>query len=107
MHTHFDSFARGENLNMYDAIKTHFTEWTLTDDDTWTFCELMKTFYTLKEAAEVLGRGGSHYTANPCFYIIKNIEETKRINEVVLPAIFDAIYTLFREGAERKKEEER
>lgn len=82
---------------MFDSIKARFTEWTLTDADTWTFCELIKTFYALKETAEVLGRGGSNYTKNPCAEIIKSKSETKRINEIVLPAIFDAIWKLFEE----------
>lgn len=61
----------------------------------WTFCELALSAYALKETAEVLGRGGSHMTSNPCQDVIKNNEEVKRINGVVLPAIFDAIEELF------------
>lgn len=67
----------------------------------------MKTFYSLQDTAEVLGRGGSHYTKNPIAELIKNPAEVERINGEIMPALFDAIYTLFREGAERKKEEER
>ena len=57
----------------------------------------MKTFYILKETAEVLGRGGAHYTSNPCKDIIVNNEEVKRINEVVLPSIFAEIEKLLTE----------
>lgn len=60
----------------------------------WTICELFKTAYALKETAEVLGRGGSHYTTNPCAELIKNVDEVKRINEVVLPQIFEEIYKI-------------
>lgn len=60
----------------------------------WTFCELFTTAYSLKETAEVLGRGGSHVTDNPVADVIKNEDEVKRINEVVLPAIFKEIETL-------------
>ena len=107
LHTHFDSFDRENNRNLHDSIKQRFTGWGLTDADTWTFCELIKTFYALKETAEVLGRGGSHYTKNPLAELIKNPAEVERINGEIMPALFDAIYTLFREGTERKKEEER
>ena len=51
----------------------------------------MQSAYTLKETAETLGRGGSHLTKNPCADIIKNEAEVKRINEIVLPAIFAEI----------------
>lgn len=64
----------------------------------WKFCELALTAYSLKETAEVLGRGGSHMTTNPCQELIKNPEEVKRINEVVLPAIFWEIEKIFTEG---------
>ena len=91
-HYHFDGFAK--NCNLYDGFKNAFVDCVLTDNELWTLCELMKTFYNLKTAAEVLGRGNSHYTSNPCADIIKNPEEAKRINEVVLPAIFEEIYKL-------------
>lgn len=91
-HYHFDGF--GKNSNMYDGFKNAFVDCTLTDSELWKLCELMKTFYSLKTAAEVLGRGGSHYTTNPCADIIKNPEEVKRINEIVLPTIFEEIYKL-------------
>ena len=91
-HYHFDSFAK--KCNLYDGFKNNFVDSVLTDAELWKLCELMKTFYVLKETAKVLGRGGAHYTTNPCQEIIKNEEEVKRINEVVLPAIFEEIYKL-------------
>lgn len=95
-HYHLDGLSK--NKNLYDAIKEHFGD-TLTikdDKDIWTFCELIVTFYALKEAAEVLGRGGSHYTTNPIADKIKNIEEVERINKIVLPALFDEIYKILK-----------
>ena len=64
------------------------------DSQLWKLAELFQAFYTLKETAKVLGSGGSNYTSNPCENVIKNPEEVKRINEVVLPAIFEAIYKI-------------
>lgn len=83
-------------VNLYDGFKEHFgTSFVVKDDnDIWTLAELFETFYTLKETAEVLGRGGSHYTNNPAKKIIKNEAEVRRINEVVLPAIFEEIYNI-------------
>ncbi len=85
-----------EFVNLYDGFKRHFGDSFIVkeDKDIWTLAELFKTFYTLKETAEVLGRGGSHYTKNPCSLIIMNKEEVKRINEIVLPEIFKEIYAI-------------
>ena len=91
-HYHFDSFSKETNL--FDGVKNSFVECVLNDCELWKLCELMKTFYTLKQTAEVLGRGGSHYTTNPCKDIIINLEEVERINKKVLPEIFKEIYKL-------------
>ena len=94
-HYHVDGLKEAGNL--HDQLLSHFGDsFTLKRDaDIWLFVELMRTFYTLREAAAVLGRGGSHYTANLCAETIKNQDEVKRINEVVLPTIFDAIHDVF------------
>lgn len=82
--------------NLYDGLKKEFGDsLTIQDGKIWTFCELVKTAYSLKEAAELLGRGGAHYTNNPCKDIIMNTDEVKRINEIVLPAIFEEIEKCF------------
>lgn len=115
LHTHWDSCVGRSRLNAYDWFQAEFGK-TLTDSfnskvkkekgvkycrftsrQLWTLCELMATFYTLKETAEVLGRGGSHYTENPCASVIQNKAERDRINSVVLPAIFAEIGTIFDE----------
>jgi len=92
-HYHLDGLNRTENIHLRDAILKHFGEsFTVTDEnDVWTFTELVLTAYSLREAAEVLGRGGSHCTTNPVALTIKNEAETKRINEIVLPEVFSAI----------------
>lgn len=92
-HYHLDGLNKDKNL--YDALKEHFGDsLTIKEKDLWTFCELIATAYSLKEAAEVLGRGGAHYTTNPCKDIIINKAETDRINSIVLPAIFDQIHLI-------------
>jgi hypothetical protein len=91
-HYHLDGLSAGKNQNLYDAMREHFGDsLTIPSEKLWEFCELAKTAYSLKETAEVLGRGGSHYSHNPCEELVKNPIETARINEVVLPAIFNAI----------------
>lgn len=85
-----------ERVNLYDGFKRHFAESFIVkaDKDIWTLAELFQTFYILKEVAEVYNRGGSYLSSNPCASVIKNLDEVKRINEVVLPAIFKEIYII-------------
>lgn len=94
IHHHIDTLDRTSNI--WDALKAYYGDTlTITDDaDLWTFCELVATFYALKKSAEVLGRGGAHYGTNPVADVVKNEAEARRINEVVMPAIFDALETL-------------
>ena len=96
-HYHFDSFrkdANGRACCLYDGIKAALSELTVNDKELWTLCELMQTFYTMREYADLLNRGGAHYTTNPQRETIRNEKEEKRINEVVLPKIFDEIEKL-------------
>ena len=92
----FDSKVwKYEFTNLFDGFKKHFgNSLIVRDSQLWTLCELFKTFYTLRETAEVLGRGGSHYTNNPCKDVIINTDEVTRINTVVLPAVFEEIYKI-------------
>lgn len=101
-HYHLDGIAKNENL--HDGLIKHFGKsFVIRISQIWTFAELIKTFYGLKDAAELFGRGGSHLTSNPCQELIKNEFEVKRINEVVLPALFDAIYKLLEENTNNKQ----
>lgn len=94
IHHHVDSLDSKKNL--FDALQEYYGEsLALKEDKLWQFCELMGTFYALRKTAEVLGRGGSHYTTNPIADLIKNADEVKRINDVIMPALFDEVYKLF------------
>lgn len=98
-HYHLHGLSERKNQNLYDAIKEHFGSSLVINEergnDLFKFCELVLTAYTLKETAEVLGRGGSHMTTNPCAELIKNPVEVGRINEILLPAIFNEIADLW------------
>ena len=93
-----------EFLNLVDGFKKHFGNTLIVrDSQLWKLCELFQTFYTLKESSEVLGRGGSYYTSNPCKNIITNTNEVNRINEIVLPSIFIEIYKILIPSQENEK----
>lgn len=85
-----------QNKNLYDQLKLHFGDTlTITDDrDLWKFCEIVRTIYTLRKTAELYHLGGSHFTTNPDAELLKNPEEWKRINEVLIPAQFASLYTI-------------
>lgn len=107
--------TEARNMSMYDALLADYDlNVSLLKDDLnvsllkeknafglypklYVFCELALTAYALKEAAEVLGWGGSNMTTNPCAELIKNPQEVDRINHTVLPALFNAINDLFKE----------
>lgn len=104
-HTHFDSvfFDDGnctptefKGVSAWDRFHK-FDKCTLSDDEFWLLLDYMKTFYTLKEAAAVFGRGGSHYTARANDAKIKNTELSDHINKDILPALFKKIDALFDE----------
>jgi hypothetical protein len=94
-----------EFVNLYDGFKKHFGNSFIVkrEKDIWTLAELFKTFYNLKETAEILGRGGSHLTSNPCKDLIINKDETERINNIVLPQIFEEIYKILYRNADSEK----
>jgi len=95
-HFHLGNMPDMKRLVPSDLHKD-FTELNqnLEDNDAiWTFCELVNTAYILKETAEMLGRGGAHFTRNPLDFLIQNQEEVQRIQTEVLPAIFNQISEL-------------
>lgn len=99
-HTHFDS----EFLNKgYDNFKDTFEETVLTKDEVWKLLELAKTFYTLRHAADLFQRGGSHITTNDCYDVIKDDAWYTEIVKVKIPAVLEAIVKLL--GGTTTKEE--
>lgn len=79
-------FRKGEYIhNIYDCPT--FAATTFDEKTGWTLSELFRSFYSLKESAEMFGRGGSHTTTNPCQSMLQNKEWAKHINEVMIPAV--------------------
>ena len=102
--THFNTlFGRDESghpVNLYDGFVDRMVksplyqpgESKIGHTSLWYICDLMASFYALKEAADVLGRGNSHYTeGTPLNDIIKDEAYTKHLNEDVLPAIIHKV----------------
>lgn len=92
----FGKDKNGNPCNLYDGFKARITESPLylageSEIDhrlLWDFCDLAQTIYCLKETAEVLGRGGSHYSGNPiCKDIVKDNNYVEHLNKEVLPKL--------------------
>ena len=94
-HQHFDGlFLKKDIFNSYKKLLINRT---LSDKEIWQLLELMRTFYTLKESAELFGRGGSHITENPSKEILKNKEITEHINKKLIPEITKKVIELLSE----------
>lgn len=82
------------NKNLYDQLIGLFGDsLTIPRKKLWTFCEIVKTIYTLKEAAEVFGRGGS-YTKNPDKDALTIPEYVDRINNELIPMQIRSLWEL-------------
>lgn len=95
-HSHFDGlvgFKDEHNNYIHHLNESPRMESTvLTDKESWELCDLMKQFYTLREAAEIFHTGNAHLTS--CGISNKNPEMEREINEEILPRIFERIYEI-------------
>lgn len=64
VHTHWDHYFTGSSHVQPENIKEKLSEVKIDEDSLWRLCDLMKTFYTLKEASGVYERGNSHLTGD-------------------------------------------
>ena len=76
-HYNFDSLLKG-GFGL-DKIEKEFKSFVLEKKEIWELCDLMKTFYALKEVAEIY-RGNSNYTTDSNL-IFKNLELWKKTNK--------------------------
>ena len=90
-HSHYDSLVFN-NANDILSDLDGLTECTLTESEQWKLSDLMKSFYTLKKAAEFFYSGNSNYTN---FGIkLKDLELYNKINKDILPRIFEEVEKL-------------
>lgn len=82
-------------LHMHDQLIGLFGDsLRIKDKALWTFCEIVLTVYTLKGAAEVFGRGGSHTTTNPDADSLKTPDMVKHINDILIPMQIRTLWAL-------------
>ena len=90
-HTHYSSLCLNNDNKKHKFI--HILEdvegleaCTLTRDEQWILSDLMKSYYTLKESAEIFHTGSSHYTSKTGVDL-KNEDYYNKINKELIPAI--------------------
>lgn len=93
-HTHFDCLFLNGNKCAFDMFKEFFTSTPLNDDEIWTLCDYMMTFYTLRKTAELYRYGYSYQTEKAKLDIIKNKEQENTVNKILLPELFKHIEAL-------------
>lgn len=93
-HTHFDYLFLKGNKCAFDMFKEFFISTPLTDDEIWTLCDYMMTFYALRKTAELYRQGYSWQTERAKIDSIKNEEQENTINKILLPELFKHIKVL-------------
>lgn len=87
------TWKQGEYIhNIYDCPR--FVQTTFDEKAGWILSELFNEFYILKKTAELYHTGGSHTTTSPLQDLLKNPEQERHINEVLIPAITAKIIEL-------------
>ena len=93
-HTHWTSEIVGpigENKYIHHMNENPlFETTTLKDNESWKLSDLMKSFYTLRQTAELFHSGNSHLTStSPLSLKNPNLED--HINKNLLPKVFKEI----------------
>ena len=93
-HSHFDSMIFNKPEMCYDVFKKTFVENPFSDHEIWKLLEYMKTFYTIRKYSDLLYSGNSNISNNELRSLIQDKNEYDRINNVVLPELFNKIYEI-------------
>ena len=95
-HQHFDNlFFNNPDETCFRLFRRFFVPpYVLSEKDTWSLLELMKSAYTARAYSEMLFVGGAYLTANPVKEIIVCKEEYDRINQEIIPALMGQVAQL-------------
>lgn len=101
-HSHFDGLVgfktkKGDYIHHLNE-SPKMQETVLTDSESWELADLMKTFYTLRKAAEIYHQGNSHVSSTAVS--LKDAQMAERINQIHLPKIFARVLEILTPKAE-------
>jgi len=91
-HYHFDGLGKDDNKNLYDGFKSHIVKTPLTDKEIWHLCDLMAYFYTLRQSAEQVARGGANYSHVEG--MPKHKDLGKQLNEIIASEVIPQVTKL-------------
>lgn len=100
--THWDLEFIYKNKGDQEAFQEFFYNSVLTKDELFLLTDYMKTFYTLKEMAEICRHGYSWQTEKAKIPELVKKDWEEEINHQILPVLFEKIDLLL---SERKEEE--
>jgi len=100
-HSHWDGLLNSQTDGSYKHhINEILVESVLTDNESWELADLMKSFYTLKESAEMFERGYSYLSAKGKVDSLFKTDLVTEINEQMMPDLFKRIYSLLTPASE-------
>lgn len=88
------SITEQRNISMYDALLEDYELNPKIKTNLWQFCELVQSIYTLKDAAELFSRGGSHYTTNPDQKLLKDSSLYEKLTFELIPKQCQTLWDL-------------
>jgi hypothetical protein len=91
----YKRITEDRNKNMYDCLNEDYDLNPIIKDNLWSFCEQVSTIYSLKEAYEVLHRGGSHFTTHPMQKKVKKTGTANMLNDRLLPELMKNLWDQF------------
>ena len=87
-HQHADKFM-SEWFTAFNGSEPILKEQAFSKSEGWELSELFKRFYTLKDSADMFGRGGCHISGTSKY--LKDEDLAKRINEEIMPKVMESI----------------
>ncbi len=87
-------FTERRNMHMRDCLLADYKLNPVIEENLWVFCELARSIYSLKEAAEIFHRGGAHTTANPCKGAIQKYKRDNKLNNETLPELMQTLWDM-------------
>lgn len=92
--SHFDNMFLNKNKYGGDVFKEFFKEYTIKESQVYDLIDYMTSFYALREAAEILGRGYSNITERAKSSLLIDKDEVAKINDVMIPELEERIIKL-------------
>ena len=94
-HQHFDSmFLMDRHIMGSTAFKAFFKESVLDEHEIYRLITLAETFYTLRQAADLMHCSESRQLSDDCYDVIKDREMYKNIVTRKIPAVISDILNL-------------